>query len=255
MTERPDRPLRRNLLWLGGAALAFAALSSTPRLYNRLRPQTFAFSPVPGLPGFRQTERAEISGGAALFAGLDAGEGPALPEVTSDICRHLFGAPGDAVPVAYFSDVRCPYCRVLTPLLLEVKAEADPPVRLVWHELPLLGTGSQLAARAALAAERQGAGDAIHLALARSSFVPSPAYLRDLAGALGIDGDRLLADMDAPGIDRQLAVSAALARAFGFAGTPALVVGRTAHLGRIEALNLRRLIALEAKEAAAAPCA
>lgn len=246
---------RRNLLWLGGAALAFAALSSAPGLYNRLRPPAFTFSPVPGLPGFRQTARAEITGGAALFAGLDEGAGPDLPEVASDICRHLFGAPGDAVPVAYFSDVRCPYCRVLTPLLLEVKAVADPPIRLVWHELPLLGAGSQLAARAALAAERQGAGDAIHLALMRSSFVPSPAYLRDLAGALGIDGERMLADMEAPEIDRQLAVSAALARTFGFAGTPALVVGRTAHLGRIEALDLRRLIVMEAEEAATAPCA
>ncbi|MEX5727437.1 protein-disulfide isomerase [Rhodovulum iodosum] len=247
---------RRNLLWLGGAALAAAALSAGPGLYRRMVPRRFDFVPVAGLPGFRRTAQAEFSAGTALFAGLDAGEAPAAAAPGGDICALLFGAAlGEAVPVAYFSDFRCPYCRVLTPLLLDLKAAADPPIRLVWHELPLLGAGSVLAARAALAAERQGAGDAMHLRLARSSFAPSPGYLRDLAEALGIDGERLVADMQAPAIDRQLAVSAGLARRFGFVGTPALVVGRTAHLGRIAAPDLRRLIALEADEAATAPCA
>ncbi|MGC9417650.1 MAG: DsbA family protein [Rhodovulum sp.] len=252
---------RRRLLWLGGIALAYVAVSRLPDAVRRVFPSRFDFADIPGLPGFRRIARGDVSAGPPALIGLDTGParpaGPAPDTLRADICAHLFGAaPGPGpVPVAYFSDVRCPYCRVLTPLLLDRAAGVDPAIRLAWHELPLLGETSVLAARAAIAAGAQGAETEFHARLLGLSFVPSPAWLRRVAGEIGIDPDRLVTDMTAPWVDDRLAVSRGLADLFGFPGTPALVIGRTAVLGRIEAADLDRLIALEASEAATAPCA
>lgn len=251
---------RRNLLWLGGIALAWVALARGPGLVRRVFPPDFAFAEIPGLPGFRRIERGDVSAAPPLLIGLDRAPPPPTVPPRADLCAHLFGDAGDAVgggpvPVAYFSDVRCPWCRVLTPLLVDRAGGAGASIRLAWHALPLLGETSVIAARAAIAAEAQGAGAAVHARLSGTPVVPAPAWLRRLADEIGIDGDRLVADMDAPRVDARLAVSRGLAGLFGFPGTPALVVGRTAVLGRIAAADLDRLIALERAEAASAPCA
>ncbi|MCO8144053.1 DsbA family protein [Rhodovulum tesquicola] len=254
----PRGRLRRNLLWLGGIALAYGAIASGPGLWRRAFPPGFEFAPVAGLPGFRRLDTGAVSAGSPILIGLgDAPPRPAPETLRDGLCGHLFGgAVGTgAVPVAYFTDVRCTWCRVMTPLLRERAGGAVPSIRLAWHELPLLGEASVMAARAVLAAAEQGAGPALHARISGGRILPTPEALARLADALGLDGARLRTDMDAPGIDRQLATSRGLADLFGFFGTPALVVGRTAVLGRIEAADLDRLIALEAAEAATAPCA
>ena len=54
--------------------------------------------------------------------------------------------------------------------------------------------------------------------------------------------------MDHPGVTRQLSITADLARRFGFVGTPALVIGRTATLGALSDSRLERLIEIERQE-------
>jgi protein-disulfide isomerase len=121
-------------------------------------------------------------------------------------------------------------------------------VAVAWHEWPLLGEGSRLAARAALAARRQGAYAAAHDRLMGAPALPSEAGLPGLARELGLDPGRLLADMDGPGVARDLAVSDAQARLFAAIGTPLLVVGRTAVEGAVSEARLARLIELERNE-------
>ncbi|SIO52903.1 DSBA-like thioredoxin domain-containing protein [Rhodovulum sp. ES.010] len=249
---------RRNILWLGGIALAYLALSSGPGLWRRAFPPDFAFEPIPGLPGFHRVPSAATVPASPALIGLEpVPREPSAPQdLRADLCRHLFGAPPRGrVPVAYFTDVRCQYCRRMTPLLIARAQAPASPIHLAWHELPLLGATSVLAARASLAAAAQGAGPELHARLANARMVPTPASLRRVAEDIGLDGDRLLVDMDAPAIDHQLAVSRTLADLFGFPGTPGLVIGRTAVLGRIEEGSLERLIARERAEAGTAPCA
>jgi protein-disulfide isomerase len=132
--------------------------------------------------------------------------------------------------------------------------EDSDPVRITWHELPLLGPASRRAARASLAARRQGAYQVFHDRLMGTPIVPNDAYLRRIATDAGIDGDRLLDDMASDAVTDQLARTARLARLFGFYGTPALVVGRTALLGSVEKWQLRRLIEMEGTSSEPAPC-
>jgi protein-disulfide isomerase len=244
-------PWRRRLI-LGAAAAGAIGLMNAGPLLRRLLPQDFDFAALDDPPGFRRLAGGATSGGIDPFAGIGGG-GPS-PETAdpaalrADLCRVLYGGRPSAgvVPIASFSDYYCPYCRVLTRTLAAIEAEGG--VRVAWHEWPLLGETSEVAARAALAAERQGAYPEFQAALMRGGFVPTPAFLESLAARIGIDAQRMLADMDSGATARAIAESRGLARLFGFPGTPALVVGRTVVMGAIDDARLRALIARERED-------
>lgn len=236
--------------------LAVLGLMAAPVVAFNLWPGRagrFDFAPVPGLPGFRRIDAGAASGLADPLAGLalpgEAAPPPPRPYTAADVCAPLFGRAGGSgrVPVASFSDYYCPYCRVLTRLLA-ARDGADIAVR--WHELPLLGTGSEAAARAALAADRQGAYAAFHERMMRTAFQPTPGFLAQLAESLGLDPEVFLRDMDDPAVLRRLEEARRLAATFGIAATPALVVGRTLVIGAIDEARLNALIGLEGEEGA-----
>lgn len=106
-------------------------------------------------------------------------------------------------------------------------------MRITWHEWPRLGPTSLSAARARLAADMQGAYAAFRTRLMRGRFVATPEYLEILAQDIGVDGDRLLSDMEGDAVSERLRNTEAVARIFDFIGTPALVVGRTVVVGKV----------------------
>jgi len=117
-----------------------------------------------------------------------------------------------------------------------------------------LGFPSQLAARAVIAAARQGAYDAFYDRLIRTTFVPNPAYLRSIAEGQGLDMDQFMTDMNSEVTDATLRASLALFRSYGFVGTPALVVGGTLINGVITPADLRALVKVELEAPAPAIC-
>ena len=66
----------------------------------------------------------------------------------------VLGNPEGDVTVVEFFDYNCPYCRRAKPEI-EALLAADPNVRLVYREWPILGRDSVFTARAALAARRR----------------------------------------------------------------------------------------------------
>lgn len=249
MSDTPSTPpTRRALLRLGGFAAVVGAAYGGTALLRRLTEPALEFSAIPNLPGFRWIEGGPISGGASALIGIggaDRETGPSAHLENSAICPALFGPAPDPtrVQIAYFTDYRCFYCRRVSPMLAEL--ERGGRVQITWHELPLLGQISGIAARAALAAREQGAYDLFHKRLMGAQAVPNPPYLRQLAQEAGIDGARLLRDMNGKPVRRQLALSSAVAERFGFFGTPAMVIGRTAVMGGIDQRLMDRLIATE----------
>lgn len=224
---------------------------------NRLLATDLEFQPISDPAGFRRLRGGASSAGFDILTGVGPSGGPpGARQVGASLCESLFGdvRPG-TVPVASFSDYNCPYCRVLTQRLAAMHEASDGAIRVTWHEWPILGEASVAAARAALAAGRQGAYVAFHERLMRSSFRATPAFLAGLAADLGIDADRMIADMDSAEITAELGKTAALANIFGFVGTPALVVGRTVVQGEIDDYTLERLIALEREEGPPPACA
>ena len=76
-------------------------------------------------------------------------------DVLQDPDSPVEGNPNGNVTLVEFFDYNCPYCRAMTPLI-EKAGAADPELRIVYKEFPILGAGSVFAAKAALAANKQG---------------------------------------------------------------------------------------------------
>ena len=65
------------------------------------------------------------------------------------------GNPAGDVTIVEFFDYQCGYCKRSLKPVMEL-LETDSKVRIVWKEYPILGPVSRFAARAAMAAGRQG---------------------------------------------------------------------------------------------------
>ena len=261
---RPAAPgaARTSRAGLAGAlAVAMLAAIALAAWIGATRQAGPAFSDLPGAPGFRQLgAQGGVSGGAAMFLGLD---GPG-PEASADLCADLWRAPGllatgasETAPgpwLAVFSDANCPYCRILDGVIEGLEADR-PGLRVIHHEWPVLGPGSVAAARAALAAEAQGEGrgDALRRRLLQTRFVVDAQYLRAAAEAEGLDPDRLLTDAAQAQVDATLAATDRAARALGLGGTPAVVIGASLIEGVTDRAQLESLLEIEAARAPVCP--
>lgn len=249
---------RRSLILTGLAVAAgYGAMRyGLPTLRDAISPGP-DYVPVASPQGFRRVKGGAVTAGLNPVLGID-GVGGGVPRIAeADLCRALFpgwSASRGTVPIASFSDYNCPYCRVLTGLLAERANRPTPQVEVFWHELPVLGVASSLAAHAALAAERQDAYLAFHARMMRSRFLPTERYLTGLAESIGLDAPQFLKDLADPEIAARIQRSASVARVFGFVGTPSLLIGRTAVEGELSERFLDRLIAAESPADVAQAC-
>jgi protein-disulfide isomerase len=160
------------------------------------------------------------------------------------------GNPRGDVTIVEFFDVRCSFCRQVHPAIGEL-LRRDGQVRLVLKDLPILGPNSTLAARALLAAQRQGKYLEFRDALLRLRGDTPESVLRAEAERLGLDWTRLRREMDDPAIQRRIETNLRLAREIGVEGTPALVIGQRLVPGALDLPAIERLVA-EARQAATA---
>jgi protein-disulfide isomerase len=119
--------------------------------------------------------------------------------------------------------------------------DEDRALRVVFKELPVLGPDSVRAARAALASRRQDGYVPFHFALMTTDDL-SLEGIRAAAEALGLDPDRLEADMAAPEVIAAIEANYALANALGIEGTPAFVIGDQLIPGAVDKARLEQLI-------------
>jgi protein-disulfide isomerase len=152
------------------------------------------------------------------------------------------GNPRGDVTMVEFFDARCGYCKQLHPTM-EALIRRDPNLRVVMKDLPILGPNSVLAARALLAAQRQGRYGALYDALMGLRVEPTEAVIRQQAERAGLDWPRLRRDMDDPAVQARIETNLRLAQALGIEGTPALVVGTTLVPGAVDLPALERLVA------------
>ncbi|MGB0800092.1 MAG: DsbA family protein, partial [Planktomarina sp.] len=109
----------------------------------------------------------------------------------------VIGNPEGDVTVVEFFDYNCPYCKRAAPVVKNVIA-GDSDVRIVYREWPILGEGSDFAARAALASRNQGKYEEFHWALMALNGRATEASVLKVVRELGLDEDQLRADMEAP---------------------------------------------------------
>jgi protein-disulfide isomerase len=147
---------------------------------------------------------------------------------------------GDVTVVEFF-DYNCPYCKRATAELNTLLAQ-DANVRVVLREWPILGEASVYATRASLASRNQYKYTEFHQALMAAKGRAVPANVMAIAQAVGLDTQRLKADMQDPKIDQHIETSMQLAQALNFSGTPAYVIGSELAPGMVSADDLQSLV-------------
>ena len=162
-------------------------------------------------------------------------------ELDRDPDSPVIGNPDGDVVVVEFFDYRCPYCVRVAEDLREV-VEDDGNIRLVMKEFPILGPESMVAARMALAAEKQGKYEELHFAMMTVSGKLTEDKAFKIAEKIDLDMDQLRRDMEAPEIDAMLQRNFALAQALQINGTPAFVIGGEVVRGAIDMTTLREIV-------------
>jgi protein-disulfide isomerase len=154
----------------------------------------------------------------------------------------VIGNPNGDVTIVEFFDYRCPYCKTVAPAFIELY-EKDGKARFVLKEFPILGPDSEFAAKAALAAQKQGKYRDLHLAMMAFKGKLTSDDVRLLATKVGIDVPKLEKDMQDPAIAEAISRNYALAEALGIKGTPAFIVGDELVPGAISVEEMQRRIA------------
>jgi protein-disulfide isomerase len=162
--------------------------------------------------------------------------------LTEDPDSPVMGNLQGDVAIVEFFDYKCPYCKRVAGTLKDVVA-ADGNIRLVMKEFPILGPQSIKAARAALAVAKQGKYEEFHWALMTEPGDMSDPHIRKIARSVGVDVDRMMADMESPEIQAMIERNHDLAQALRITGTPAFVIGDTLVPGAIDRKTLEHLVA------------
>ncbi|HTW71698.1 MAG TPA: DsbA family protein [Acetobacteraceae bacterium] len=152
------------------------------------------------------------------------------------------GNPRGAVTIVEFFDTRCPYCRSMEPTMQKLLAE-DHEVKLVYKDLPILGSASVLGSKALLAAERQGGYDKLREAVMQMPSDTTLPMIQAAAEKLGLNWSKLQHDMQSPAIQQQIDANLKLAQALDIDGTPALVIGNQIVPGALDLADLQKEVA------------
>jgi protein-disulfide isomerase len=142
------------------------------------------------------------------------------------------GNPNGKVTMVEFFDYNCGYCKRAMPDVMRM-VEEDKDLKLVMKEFPILGPGSLVAAKAALASKKQGKYLDFHLALLGHEGHVEADSVMEIAKSVGLDVAKLKTDMESEEVGIVLEANMSLGQKLGIQGTPAFIVDETLIPGAI----------------------
>ena len=165
-----------------------------------------------------------------------------LRDPTSPASKPVAAKPGEQVTMVEFFDYRCGFCKKVNPTVMKLLAD-NPNLRLIFKEFPILGPESVTAAKAGLAAQRQGKYVQFHQAMMASTTPVSAAMIEQVANDVGLDVAKLKSDMESKEIAAIIEKNTQLAMALQVASTPTFVIGGEMVAGAMDAAAFQKLIA------------
>ena len=147
------------------------------------------------------------------------------------------GALMAPVTIVEFSDFQCPSCRHAAPLLDSAVRALDGRVRLAFKQFPLSHHPfSEKAARASLAAEKQGRFWEYHDLIFENQQRLDDLAFEAFARQLKLDLDRFRADFESSEIRERVSRDRSDGITAGVNGTPAVFVNGREYLGSLDDL-------------------
>lgn len=155
-------------------------------------------------------------------------------QAAASFAKSLFNQTNDPVAgnvngkitVVEFFDYQCPHCIDMAPVISDI-IKNNPDVRIVFKEFPIRGPMSEVAARAAIAANMQGK----YYEFSHNLLIVNKPLTQDVilgvAKQSGLDVDKLQKDMNSDAVSKQLQQNMKLAQDLKLFGTPAFFIGKT----------------------------
>jgi len=172
----------------------------------------------------------DIAPRAELLYLIDS-EKKSFTTMSISFIRHIntagspYKGPADApITITLFTDFECPYCKKVEPLLAQVLEKNPETVKVVFKNMPLnFHKFAQPAAKAALAAEKQGKFWEFHDELFALGKLNDQA-INDIATKLNLDIVKWKKDKDSAEIKRKVNVDIQDAQKAGVTGTPTIFI-------------------------------
>ncbi len=134
------------------------------------------------------------------------------------------GAPDAPIVIVEWADFECPACKAASPTLDDF-VEKNPDVRLVFKNFPLdMHPHAEGAARAAMAADKQGKFWEMHHALFSSQEPPTPEFIAATVKKLGLDATAFDKDQRSEAVADAVARDRKQGRDAQLKGTPSIYV-------------------------------
>lgn len=163
--------------------------------------------------------------------------------------QAVIGNPRGKITLVEFFDYNCGYCkRALGDVTSLIKAE--PELRVVLRDFPVLGPNSVEAARVATAVRKQISGERFlefHQKLLLGRGPNGKEQALAIARDMGLDMDRLQKDIKDPSVQASLEETVKIADELNLTGTPAYVIGDEAVVGAVGADELKKKVDAVAK--------
>jgi len=157
----------------------------------------------------------------------------------------VVGNPSGDVTLVEFFDYNCGYCkRALADVRTLVKA--DPKLRVVLKDFPVLGPDSVEASRVALAAGKQLQGEKLfdyHVRLMDSRGRVNGERALSVAKDMGLDMARLQKEMQGQEVQAALQENMGLGDKLSLSGTPAFIIGDQIIPGAVGLDPLKQVVA------------
>src|SRR6201989_3463070 len=153
---------------------------------------------------------------------------------------------GDVTFVEFF-DYNCGYCkRAMTDMMELMKA--DPKLKVVLKEFPVLSAGSVEAAQVGVAVRMQDPSGKkyldFHQKLLGGRGAADKARAMAVAKEVGLDMAKLEKDLSSPEVKATIEENIKLAEAMGLNGTPSYVIGKQIVVGAVGLDGLKEKIGL-----------
>lgn len=190
---------------------------------------------------------------AALEKKQAADEAAKHEAAVKDNAEALFNSPrqvtvgnlqGDVTFVEFF-DYNCGYCKRAMADMFDLM-KADPKLKVVLKEFPVLGPGSVEAARVAVAVRMQDKTGKkyldFHQKLLSARGQADKARALAAAKEAGLDVARIEKDMASDEVRQSLEESLKLAEKLGLNGTPSYVIGQNIVIGAVGLDGLKEKI-------------
>jgi protein-disulfide isomerase len=144
-------------------------------------------------------------------------------EVFKTAADPTIGSKKPDVTIVEFMDYNCGWCK---KSVKEVQSlvETDKNIKVIFKDFPIFGEHSEYAAKAAIAAEKQGKYWELHQAMFAHEGQVTTDVVNQLAQATGLNMKKLEADIGSKEIGERIAANMQLGKNLAINGTPAFVI-------------------------------